>query len=116
MGALGECEYPMPADAAQSGASVTAGTKLSIDIPDGVYDYAVANYTMGMLVIPSAGDGVGDDMHFVGGYEYVFTIEAYGSLDNCVLTCDGTADLAVTAISSPASGDYTYAEPVSAPI
>ncbi len=116
MGALGECEYTMPADAAQSGASVTAGTKLSIDIPDGVYDYAVANYTMGMLVIPSAGDGVGDDMHFVGGYEYVFTIEAYGSLDNCVLTCDGTADLAVTAISSPTSGYNTDAETVTATI
>lgn len=116
MGAFGECEYTMPADAAQSGASVTAGTKLSIDIPDGVYDYAVANYTMGMLVIPSVGDGVGDDMHFVGGYEYVFTIEAYGSLDNCVLSCDGTADLAVTAISSPTSGYNTDAETVTATI
>lgn len=116
MGAFGECEYTMPADAAQSGASVTAGTKLSIDIPDGVYDYAVVNYTMGMLVIPSVGDGVGDDMHFVGGYEYVFTIEAYGSLDNCVLSCDGTADLAVTAISSPTSGYNTDAETVTATI
>lgn len=116
MGAFGECEYTMPADATQSGASVTAGTKLSIDIPDGVYDYAVANYTMGMLVIPSVGDGVGDDMHFVGGYEYVFTIEAYGSLDNCVLSCDGTADLAVTAISSPTSGYNTDAETVTATI
>lgn len=114
--ALGECEYTLPADAATSGASVKPGTKLSIDIPDGVYDYAVANYTGGVLMIPSHGDGSGDDMHFVGGYEYVFTIEAYGSLDNCVLSCDGTADLAVTAISSPTSGYNTDAETVTATI
>ena len=116
LSAMDECEYTMPVGAAQSEESVMPGTKLSIDIPDGVYDYAVANYTMGVLMIPSFGDGSGDDMHFVGGYEYVFTIEAYGSLDNCVLTCDGTADLAVTAISSPTSGYNTDAETVTATI
>lgn len=116
LSAMDECEYTMPVGAAQSEESVMPGTKLSIDIPDGVYDYAVANYTMGVLMIPSFGDGSGDDMHFVGGYEYVFTVVKASSNDNCVLTCDGTADLAVTAISSPTSGYNTDAETVTATI
>lgn len=116
LSAMDECEYTMPVGAAQSEESVMPGTKLSIDIPDGVYDYAVANYTMGALMIPSFGDGSGDDMHFVGGYEYVFTVVKASFNDDCVLTCDGTADLAVTAISSPTSGYNTDAETVTATI
>lgn len=116
LSAMDECEYTMPVGAAQSEESVMPGTKLSIDIPDGVYDYAVANYTMGVLMIPSFGDGSGDDMHFVGGYEYVFTVVKAIFNDDCVLSCDGTADLAVTAISSPTSGYNTDAETVTATI
>lgn len=116
LSAMGACEYTMPVGAAQSEESVMPGTKLSIDIPDGVYDYAVANYTMGMLMIPSSGYGSGDDVHFVGGYEYVFTVVKAAFNDACELTCDGTADLTVTAISSPTSGYNTDAEEVTATI
>lgn len=107
-----ECEYTVPANAMAYGNYLIAGETRSVDIPDGVYDYVVLNPSPSGLYITKTGDVAGDDYHFVGGNEYVFTITNNGSDDNCAMTSSQPTDLAVTAITSPTQGYLTDEETV----
>ena len=109
-----EADYKIPADAYYLDGFLTAGQSGSVDVPEGEYDFLLFNPTPSYdaLYIPG-GTAEGDDVYFVGGHEYVFTITMVGNADNCTVTSDSSVDLGVTAIKSPASGlDLTAAEPV----
>lgn len=101
-----ETDYSVPENAGWLDGFLRGGEKQSVDIPEGIYDYIIFNPT------PSAettyyplGDALGDNVYFVGGHEYVFTITCDGNTDNSTLTNDSPVDLSVADIISPLSGD-----------
>lgn len=117
-------EYKIPADAAPSsdfstGGCVCYGEQKSLEIPAGVYDYAVVNPTpsAGMIYIPSGSFSVGDDYAFEAGKEYFFTIIQDGVYDNCILTVPTPVDMSVTDIVIPLlSTGFTSAETITAKV
>ena len=109
-----EADYKIPENAENMANFLIAGQSGSVDIPGGEYDFLLFNPTptSNQVYLPG-GQSEGDDVRFVAGYEYVFTITHTWDSDNCAVTCDTPSDLAVTAVSSPASGlDLGSAEDV----
>ena len=100
-----EADYKLPADADVLENFLTAGESESVDVPEGEYDFLLFNPapTTGEIYIPG-GMSEGDDVKFVAGYEYVFTMTMELQSDNCSVTCDTPSDLAVSAITSPVNG------------
>lgn len=109
-----EADYKIPEDATPLENFLVAGQSMSIDVPDGIYDFLLFNPTpsSGSTYIPG-GMSEGDDIHFKGGYEYVFTVTSDRNSDNCDVDCDSPTDLSVTAIKSPKTNlDLTASEDV----
>ncbi len=117
-------EYAIPEDADRYSSEATGGCLLmgdnqSIEIPAGVYDYAVVNPDPEGRVYMVSGTsvGAGDDYSFDAGVEYVFSIVADGYYIKCELTALRPVDIAVDGITSLAtSSSLTDSETVTATV
>lgn len=106
-------EYLLPDDAGWLEGFLQAGESFTVDVPDGTYDFVLFNPTPGESeTYYPLGDALGDNVHFVGGHEYVFTIDCDGYRDMSTLTTDSDTDIALAGITEPMNGDLTAAEKV----
>lgn len=98
---------------------LTADQSATIDIEPGTYDFLVMNpapVDNTVYMVLEISDSHGDDVTFVAGYEYTFTVEVsdYPSLhDFSSLTANSDIDLMVTSSPLPLSGQLTDEETVS---
>ena len=117
-------EYAIPEDADKNSTGATggcllAGDKQSIEIPAGVYDYAVVNPDPDsrVFIVSGSSVGTGDDYSFEAGVEYVFSIIPDGYYIMCELTALMPVDMAVDGITSLAtSSSLTDSETVTATV
>ena len=105
-----EFEYKMPENASGSvsdGSWLVGIQRQSMEIEPGVYDYVVCSPLPDnkVLIVWYGEDGVGDDVEFKAGIEYVFTITQWsGWSDGCVMTEICPLDLALEEVLSPGTG------------
>ena len=99
---------------------LVGGESASMDIEPGVYDFLVVNASPAddekVFLVLATSDSHGDDVTFVAGFEYTFTVSVEVSPyehDMAVLTTDSSIDLGIVASDSPANGSLTDAEAVS---
>lgn len=116
---FGKSDYVLPEGSTPDEGFLTSGQSASIEIPAGVYDFLVVNPSPSegaTYLVRDDTDSHGDNITFVGGYEYTFTVEVsnYPSEhDSSVLTANANVDLLITASLQPTSGDLSEAETVS---
>ena len=108
-----EFEYKMPENAngnLEETSWYTGIQKQSIEINPGTYDYVICvpQPSLNRTVIVwlgsggTVGDGVGNDVVFEAGIEYIFTISRMGSFnESCIMSTRFPVDLAVEGLVSP---------------
>ena len=123
-------EYALPAgsvaDANDSTDWIPAFSSGSMELEPGIYDYCVLrpemeNFDMigqpiGTIIWVTIGaDARGDDVEFVGGCEYVFTITRNASsVEQTLLEVISPVDVAVSSLTAPRTGEnLTTGETVS---
>jgi gingipain R/gingipain K len=85
-------EYKIPenADGNLSTSNICLNASISIEVPEGEYDYCITNPTPGDRMWIAGGDlGRGDNFTFEAGKTYLFTVERTGDNDQVSLTIDG---------------------------
>ena len=112
--------YVIPEGATPEKGFLQTGGEASIEIPAGKYDFLVVNPTPNeeekLYMVRADTDSHGDDVTFVGGYEYIFTVQVTISgvpSDMSSLTANSNIDLRVTDAPSPLNGELTDEETVS---
>lgn len=81
---------------------ISAPDVRSLEIDPGIYDFCIANPVPNDRVWIAGGlFSTGDDFHFLAGVEYVFTVLADGTADNCVLDVSAQRDLALASLLRP---------------
>ena len=101
-------EYKIPVNATAVFNDYTVlrkGESQTIEVSAGLYDYAVVNPYDPWTTYFAGGASRGDDVAFAAGVEYVFVIEESGGMDNCVLNVLENHDLAIKAITAPATAE-----------
>lgn len=112
-------DYVLPEGSTPDEGFLTSGQSASIEIPAGVYDFLVVNPSPSegaTYLVRDDTDSHGDNITFVGGYEYTFTVEVSNfpsEHDSSVLTANANVDLLITGSLQPTSGDLSEAETVS---
>lgn len=98
---------------------LTGGESVSVEIEPGDYDFLVMNPSPEegtIYMVLETTDSHGDDVTFVGGYEYNFAVAVVSDFyehDECWITADADVDLRVTAAPLPHSGALGEDEQVS---